>query len=128
MPYTWLADWGDMVRSLCNVAGEIERDLDKVQVDKKVYEAVTNGFLSTSTQATSEEIKMMHDSVMIIALELGIRFLTDYLRGDNYFQLGSSDPADLNKVRAMVQITLFERLAEEKGWAADCISRQTVRD
>ena len=28
MPHTWLADWGDMVRSLCNVAGEKEPDRD----------------------------------------------------------------------------------------------------
>ena len=31
MPHTWLADWGDMVRSLVNVAGEKERDLSRVQ-------------------------------------------------------------------------------------------------
>src|SRR5207248_3190594 len=31
MPHSWLADWGDMVRSLVNVAGEKERDLSKVE-------------------------------------------------------------------------------------------------
>ena len=33
MPHTWLSDWGDMVRSLINIAGERERDLEKVDVD-----------------------------------------------------------------------------------------------
>ncbi|MFN7367012.1 MAG: hypothetical protein ACK5P9_02845, partial [Armatimonadota bacterium] len=47
-------------------------------------------------------------------LELGLRFLTDYLRGDNYFMLGEEDPADLNRVRAMVQLTLYERLREAR--------------
>jgi hypothetical protein len=122
MPYTWLADWGDMMRSLCNVAGEKERDLDKVQVDKQVYENVAKGFLSTATEVTGEEVDLMADSVKVISMELGIRFLTDYLRGDNYFQLGPDDPEDLNKVRAMVQLTLYQRLSESDNWAKGCIA------
>ncbi|MBC8064448.1 MAG: phosphotransferase [Chlorobia bacterium] len=114
MPLTWLADWGDMVRSLVNVAGEKERDLCKVQVDREVYQAVTEGFLSTAATATPEEIALMPMAVQVITLELGVRFLSDYLRGDTYFALGANDPHDLNKVRAMVQIQLFERLLEHE--------------
>lgn len=110
MPHTWLADWGDMVRSLCNVAGEKERDMSKVQVDQDVYGAVTEGFLRAAKTATPAEIKLMPTAVQAIALELGVRFLSDYLRGDTYFLLGRNDATDLNKTRAMVQITLFERL------------------
>lgn len=114
MPLTWLADWGDMVRSLSNVAGEKERDLSRVDVDREVYAAVTEGFLNTASTATEEEINLMPRAVQVIALELGVRFLADYLRGDTYFQLGPSDPRDLNKVRAMVQIRLFEKLLEHE--------------
>jgi hypothetical protein len=118
MPLTWLADWGDMVRSLVNVAGEKERDLSRVQVDRDVYRSVTEGFLSTASTATPEEIALMPRAVQVIALELGVRFLSDYLRGDTYFQLGANDPKDLNKVRAMVQIRLFEKLVEHEPEAA----------
>jgi Ser/Thr protein kinase RdoA (MazF antagonist) len=118
MPLTWLADWGDMVRSLVNVAGEKERDLSKVQVDEEVYAAVLEGFLSTASTATPEEIALMPRAVQAIALELGVRFLSDYLRGDTYFKLGPNDPRDLNKVRAMVQIRLFENLVEHEPKAA----------
>lgn len=114
MPYTWLADWGDCVRSLCNVAGEKERDLSQVQVDREIYEAVAAGFLGTTERASPEEVALMVDAVEIIALELGLRFLTDYLRGDNYFALGPGDAPDLNKVRAMVQLTLYSRLREAR--------------
>ena len=48
----------------------------------------------------------------IIALELGLRFLTDHLRGDSYFKLGRADRPDLNRARAMAQLTLFRRLRE----------------
>ncbi len=123
MPHTWLADWGDMVRSLANVAGEKERYLDRVQVDRDVYAAVLEGFLSTASTATSEEILMMPKAVQVIALELGVRFLADYLRGDTYFQLGPEDPQDLNKVRAMVQLQLFTKLLEHEADANTLVEK-----
>ena len=112
MPHTWLADWGDMVRSLVNVAGEKERDLSHVQVDMDIYRAVARGFLSAAREVTPAEVDLMADAVQIIALELGLRFLTDYLRGDSYFKVGPADPPDLNRVRAMAQLSLFRRLRE----------------
>jgi len=110
MPHSWLADWGDMVRSLVNVAGEKERDLSRVDVDLEVFEAVARGFLGCAGDLPASEVELMVDSVQIIALELGVRFLADYLRGDSYFSLGPTDDGDLNKVRAMVQFTLFQQL------------------
>ena len=112
MPHTWLADWGDMVRSLVNVAGEKERDLSRVRVDMDVYRAVARGFLSTALAVTPAEVEVMADAPQIIALELGLRFLADYLRGDSYFTLGPADPPDLNRARAMAQLTLFLRFRE----------------
>jgi hypothetical protein len=32
MPHTWLSDWGDMIRSLVNIAGEREKDTDAIDV------------------------------------------------------------------------------------------------
>jgi hypothetical protein len=111
MPFTWLADWGDMVRSMANVAGEKETDLDRVRVDWDIYAAVERGFLSAASAATPSEIGMMRRAAAIIALELGARFLTDYLRGDNYFGLGPEDAPDLNRTRALVQLELFRQFS-----------------
>ena len=58
MPHTWLADWGDMVRSLVNVAGEKERDLSRVQVDMDIYRAVARGFLSAAREVTPAEVDL----------------------------------------------------------------------
>jgi len=121
MPHTWLVDWGDMVRSLANIAGEKETELSNVAVDLKIYEAVARGFLRSARDVRQEEVARMTDAVRIIALELGIRFLADHLRGDSYFKLGPADPPDLNKTRAMVQLTLFERLTEEAEKTSRCI-------
>lgn len=122
MAFTWLADWGDMLRSLINVAGEKERDQSKVLVDREVFAAVTKGFLEAAREVTDGEVSMMVPAIQAIALELGLRFLTDYLRGDTYFQLGASDPEDLNKVRAMVQLTLYRRLVEFGPEAELCVA------
>ena len=115
MPQTWLVDWGDMVRSLCNVAGEKEPDPEKVQVDLDIYESLARGFLSTARTVTPLEVSLMPEAVQIIALELGMRFMTDYLRGDSYFKPGPADLSNVNKVRAISQLTLFKRLREADG-------------
>ena len=110
MPHTWLVDWGDMVRSLANVAGEKERDREQIQVDLEIYGALAKGFLGQATAVTPEEVALMPEAVEILALELGVRFLSDWLRGDSYFRLSAADPPDLNRVRAIAQLTLFQRL------------------
>lgn len=112
MPHSWLADWGDLVRSLCNVAGEREANLDNIDVDVEIYQAVKEGFLSGAQSPTPKEIGLMGRAVQVIALELGVRFLSDYLRGDTYFGVASGDPKDINKIRARGQLKLFERLCE----------------
>lgn len=123
MPHTWLADWGDLSRSLANLAGEKESELDKVEVNLEVVMAAARGFLRSARHIASAEVELMADAAPIIALELGVRFLADYLRGDSYFQLGSSDPRDLNKTRARVQFTVFEKLRA----GADLV-RQYIRE
>lgn len=126
MPFTWLADWGDLLRSMVNVAGEKERALAKIDVDLDVYGAVVRGFLSAATEVTEAEVGMMVAAVEAITLELGLRFLADYLRGDTYFQLGEGDPGDLNKVRAMVQLRLYQRLAELRPQAEAIVAAARV--
>ncbi len=123
MPQTWLSDWGDMVRSLSNVAGEKEPDPDRIQVDVEVFEAVCRGFLQTAATILEAEVALMVDAVRVLALELGVRFLTDYLRGDTYFRLGRTDRPDLNRIRAVGQLTLFRRISEEAEVLKRCIER-----
>ena len=108
MPHTRLTDWGDMVRSLTNIAGERETEPDKIRMDIEVFKALLRGFLSAAGTIPMQEIDLMADAPQIMALELGVRFLADYLRGDTYFRLMPEDPPDLNRTRAIVQFYLFE--------------------
>jgi hypothetical protein len=73
----------------------------------------------------------MTDAAQIMALELGVRFLADYLRGDSYFKLKPEDPHDLNKTRSMVQFRVFELLRKNSRSAKLYIkelSRQSSAD
>jgi len=110
LPHTWLSDWGDMMRTLVNPAGEKETDLGKIRIDFEVFQSAARGFLESAQAIAPEEIALMADAVQIMALELGVRFLADYVRGDSYFMLGAEEPQDLNKTRALVQFRLFEEL------------------
>lgn len=83
-----------------------------MRVDTDVFRAVARGFLSTAREVTPAEVDLMVDAPQILALELGLRFLADYLRGDTYFKLGPADPPDLNRARALAQLTLFRTLRE----------------
>jgi hypothetical protein len=110
MPHTWLSDWGDMVRSLVNAAGEKETNIQKIDVDLDIFKAMARGFLYSARNIDAEETDLMVEAAQILALELGIRFLADYIRGDTYFSLGDCGPRDLNKTRAVVQFEVFEKL------------------
>ncbi len=110
MPHTWLIDWGDLVRSLANVAGERETDPKKIEIDPEIIGAAARGFMGSSGGIAPQEVDLMTDAAQIMALELGVRFLADYLRGDSYFRLKPEDPLDLNKIRSMVQFRVFELL------------------
>jgi hypothetical protein len=117
MPHTLLSDWGDMTRSLVNTAGEKRADSSGVHVDMEAYRAAARGFLCSIRGISTSEIDLMPDAVEIMSLELGVRFLADYLRGDSYFSPGPEDPPDINKVRALTQLALFERLREKRDEA-----------
>jgi aminoglycoside phosphotransferase (APT) family kinase protein len=110
MFYIWLADWGDMVRSMVNVAGEKERDFSRVQVDMDVFRAVARGFCRPHGVRPWRSVSW--PTPRRSSPRAGLRFLMDYLRGDSYFKLGPADPPDLNRVRVMTQLLLFRRFCE----------------
>jgi hypothetical protein len=127
MPHTWLTDWGDMVRSLVNVAGEREANLERVEVDLEVFKAAARGFLGSARCIDLSEIQLMTDAPQVMALELGVRFISDYLRGDSYFKLSPGDPQDLNRTRALVQFRVLEKLREHADSAKHYIEELSMR-
>ena len=81
-------DFGDMVRSATSPTRKDETDLSLVQMRFEIFEALLRGYLSKTGDSMSDiEIEELPFSCKLLALELGIRFLTDYLEGDIYFRV-----------------------------------------
>jgi Ser/Thr protein kinase RdoA (MazF antagonist) len=79
-------DIGDCLRSCCNRAGEA--GADSVRFDLGLCEALLTGYAeATGGLLGPTEIELIVPAIRLIPLELGIRFLTDHLRGDRYFRV-----------------------------------------
>lgn len=104
MPGLSLYDFGDMVRTATCMAEEDEEDLSKVTLQMPFFESLAEGYLdAANTFLTQEEIDNLAFSGWLITVEIGIRFLTDYLDGDKYFRV---DRPGHNLVRARNQLQL----------------------
>lgn len=121
MPGLALYDFGDMVRTGVSPAPEDERDLAKIQVRMDVFSALAEGYLKAGRSfLTQEEIAELPQAGALITLEIGIRFLTDYLNGDIYFK---THHPDHNAERAKSQFTLVKRLEEKSESLRSVVER-----
>jgi len=103
MPGLALYDFGDMVRTAVSPAAEDEQDLSKVAVRMPIFEALAEGYLNACECLCDTEIENLPFSGKLISLEIGIRFLTDYLEGDVYFKT-HRDGHNLDRARTQLQL------------------------
>lgn len=123
MKGTPLYDFGDGCRSACNEAEESERDFSKVSFSLEKFQAFSEGYLrSAKPILNTKERSLLAESVLLLTLELALRFLEDYLRGDVYFAFERPDD---NLVRARGQIALAEDI-EKKMPAMKKIVQQVL--
>jgi Ser/Thr protein kinase RdoA (MazF antagonist) len=116
---TVLFDFGDCVRSAANPLGEDAQDLDAVRLDLALFAAIAEGYLAEARSfLTPGEIVLLTTSVKVITFELGLRFLTDHLRGDAYFRIRYPGH---NLHRARVQFRLLERVEANEEKMRDII-------
>ena len=88
MPGLALYDFGDLVRSATSPAAEDETDLSKVEMQMPMFEALVEGYLDAAGNFINDtEIEHLAHASKLMTLEVGIRFLTDYLEGDVYFKI-----------------------------------------
>lgn len=105
MPGSSLYDYGDSVRFGAATAPEDEADLSKMGIDLHLFRVYTAGYLAACHSLTEREIELLPLGAKTITLELGIRFLTDYLDGDRYFRVAYPEH---NLVRARAQLKLVQ--------------------
>jgi aminoglycoside phosphotransferase (APT) family kinase protein len=112
MPGMALYDFGDMVRTATMPVAEDERDLSLVETDETMFEAIARGFVEgAGSLLAREEREHLLTAGITITFEQGIRFLTDYLKGDTYFR--THYPGQ-NLDRARTQFALVESLGRKR--------------
>ena len=88
MPGLALYDFGDMVRTTTSPTAEDEEDLTRIEMQLPMFEALAQGYLETMGDSlTTAERRHLAFAGKLITLEIGIRFLTDFLEGDHYFKV-----------------------------------------
>lgn len=108
MPGLCAFDFGDSIRAGAATAAEDETDLSKVNFDLERYRAYARGFLRAAGDIlTEKELETLPDGAILMTLEVGLRFLADYLNGDVYFRTARPDH---NLDRARNQFKLVEEM------------------
>ncbi|MDT8389733.1 MAG: aminoglycoside phosphotransferase family protein [Lentisphaeria bacterium] len=110
-------DFGDMIRTCCFEGEEDGGDIHSIRLRQDVLTALIQGFLEgAGSFLTPAEMAYLPVAGRLICLEIGIRFLTDYLQGDTYFK--TSRP-DQNLDRARVQFQRVKLLEKEDDTIRD---------
>lgn len=104
MPGYLVLDFGDSIRFGAATSVEDEPDLSKMNFDIELFEAYAKGFIGECGDImTDSEFDMLAFGAKIITLEMGMRFLTDYLEGDTYFKIHYPEQ-NLNRTRTQLKL------------------------
>lgn len=120
MPGLSAYDFGDLVRTATSSAAEDEIDLSKVDMRMSMFEALAEGYLDGCDCLNAAEVDNLVVGGKVITLETGIRFLTDYLEGDQYFKT-SRDGQNLDRCRT--QFALVSKIEENEDAMNDFLQR-----
>ena len=124
MPGLSINDFGDSIRFGANHSAEDEKDLSKVNFDIELYEAYTRGFIQGAQGGlTPAELEYLPWGARLMTLECGIRFLTDYLAGDNYFRIHYPEQ---NLDRCRTQFKLVRDMEEQFDAMAAVIKKYSA--
>lgn len=125
MPGLALYDFGDSIRFGTNPAAEDEKDLSKVWCNVDYFTAYAKGYLAAcGAMLTEAEIELLPISGIIMTLECGMRFLTDYLSGDTYFHT-TREGQNLDRCRTQLKLVAD---MEKKYGALTQIVADIMRD
>ncbi|MEI6859614.1 MAG: aminoglycoside phosphotransferase family protein [Shewanella sp.] len=105
-------DFGDMVRTFTSPEEEDSTALDNVYIRESIFAAICRGYLSElDTVLTQDEKASLWLGTRVICLMIGVRFLTDHLSGDVYFNIHHENH---NLERAANQFTLYKSLLKQQ--------------
>ena len=118
---TCLNDFGDAIRSYTNSGDEDDENLDRVSMDLDIFRAYTNGYLSEAKEfLNSCEKENLAYSARYITFEQVLRFLMDYIDGDNYYKIKSPRH---NLIRTRAQYKLLQSMEAQYDKMVDIVNQ-----
>ncbi len=103
-----LNDFGDAIRSYTNTGLEDDQNPDQVSMNIKIFDAFSKGYLEEAqTFLTQTEKDYLAFSARYITYEQVLRFLMDYIDGDNYYKVKYDNH---NLVRTRAQYKLLQSI------------------
>ena len=116
-----LNDYGDAIRSYTNAGKEDDENPDNVYIKMDIFEGYTAGYLSEAiTFLTPAEIENLAFSAKYITFEQVLRFLMDYIDGDNYYKVKNDTH---NLIRTHAQYKLLRSMDENYGKMCEIVNR-----
>ena len=107
MPGYFTSDVGDMMRTYLCPVNEEETDLSAIEIRKEYFEAIVNGYLlHMQHHLSGTEAGYFQSAGKFMIYMQALRFLTDYLNGDKYYQ--AAHPQH-NLIRAKNQFVLLQQ-------------------
>ena len=114
-------------QSLCTAGGtttaaEDECDLSRVRMDLRLFRELVRGYLdSVGGALEDEEVANLVFSARLITMEIGLRFLTDYLEGDVYFKIHRQGH-NLDRARNQFQLvrSMEDQVEEMNAVVEEC--------
>lgn len=108
------SDFGDFLRSAANTGKEDDENLDNVKFNFEIFKSFAKGYIeSAKCFLTPLEIELLPYAVTLFPYMQAVRFLTDYINGDTYYQIKYPEH---NYVRTLAQYKLYK---EAKAAVAD---------
>ena len=125
MPGYLMYDFGDMVRTFSSPVAEDSLDLDAISVQMPVFRALCAGFFhDTFSIITTSEIESLLPGAQLMTFIMGLRFLTDYLQGDVYYNI---EHAHHNLDRCRNQFRLMESLEKHDSDLGEIIAQALAK-
>ncbi|NPA36347.1 MAG: aminoglycoside phosphotransferase family protein [Chlorobi bacterium] len=111
MPGYVCYDIGDAIRNGANTSKEDDPNLDNININMDLYRGFIKGYLSEAIDFLTEaEIETLAFGAKLLTYEQAVRFLDDYIDGDNYYRI---EYPEHNLVRTRAQIKLLKSMEEK---------------
>lgn len=104
-PGLLLHDLGDCLRSCCNPLGEGHGDVEAIRFVPELFTALMRGYLEQAGELlNSMDRALLVSSAAVISFELGLRFFSDHLADNRYFNI-TRPGQNLHRARVQLQLT-----------------------